>query len=239
MGRYSTQLAAPMADLAGVRSGHRVIDVGCGPGALTAELVERVGADHVAAVDPSVQFVAAVRGRSPGVDVHQASAESLPFDDDTFDAALAQLVVHFMTDPVGGIREMARVTKSGGKVAACVWDHAGRRAPFSTFFRAATEFDPDADVESRFSGGREGHLVELFLAAGLRDVEGSDLRVRSTFSTFDEWWEPFTLGFGPPGAYATKLSADRLAAVRHRCRQLLGEGPITITAHSWAARGTV
>ena len=102
-----------------------MLDVGCGPGALTSELVARVGAVNVVAVDPSVMFVEAARSRHPGVDVRQAAAERLPFTDDEFDAALAQLVVHFMTDPVAGLTEMARVTRPEGVVAACVWDHAG------------------------------------------------------------------------------------------------------------------
>src|SRR5215212_205106 len=103
MGRYSIKLSPGLADLAGVVAGQRVIDVGCGPGALTAELVERLGAANVVAVDPSDSFVAAARARHPDVDVRQESAEALPFADDSFDAALAQLVVNFMSDPVAGL----------------------------------------------------------------------------------------------------------------------------------------
>ena len=112
MGRYSQLLSPQLADLAGVRAGQRVLDVGCGPGALTAELVARVGAGAVAAVDPSEPFVAAAGSRYPGVDVRRASAEHLPFQDATFDASLAQLVVHFMADPVAGLAEMARVIQA-------------------------------------------------------------------------------------------------------------------------------
>jgi ubiquinone/menaquinone biosynthesis C-methylase UbiE len=104
MGRYSVGLAPQLAALADVRSGQRVLDVGCGPGALTTELVRLLGPAGVTAVDPSESFVAAARERHPGVTVEQAAAEQLPFPDDEFDAALAQLVVHFMTDPVGGLR---------------------------------------------------------------------------------------------------------------------------------------
>src|SRR6516162_8357527 len=96
MGQYSEPLASQFADLAGVRPGQRLLDVGCGPGALTAELVRRAGADAVSAVEPSASFAAAARERLPGVDVRRAPAERLPFPDGTFDAALAQLVVHFM-----------------------------------------------------------------------------------------------------------------------------------------------
>ena len=113
----------------------------------------------------------------PGVDVRRATAEDLPFDDASFDAALAQLVVHFMTDPVAGLREMARVTRPGGVVAACVWDHAGDRGPLAPFWRAARALDPDVDDESRRAGTREGHLLELAAAAGLAEIVGAVLVV--------------------------------------------------------------
>src|SRR6516162_5605672 len=114
MGQYSEPLAARFADLAGVRPGQRLLDVGCGPGALTAELVRRVGPGAVSAAEPSAPFAAAARDRLPGVDVRLAAAEQLPFPDDAFDAVLAQLVVHFMADPVQGLREMARVSRPDG-----------------------------------------------------------------------------------------------------------------------------
>src|SRR5207342_2927305 len=144
MGRYSEPLAARFADLAGVRPGQRALDVGCGPGALTAELAGRLGAGEVCAVDPSGSFAEAVGERLPGVTVSVAAAERLPFPDAAFDAVLAQLVVHFMADPVAGLREMGRVTRERGVVAACVWDHGGGEGPLSTFWEAARELDPKA-----------------------------------------------------------------------------------------------
>ena len=122
MGRYSRPLAVPFADFAGLPLDGRVLDVGCGPGALTAELARRAGPERVTAVDPSEEFVAALRGRHPGVQVIRASAEDLPFEGGCFDATLAQLVINVIDDPVAGLREMARVTRDGGVVAACVWD---------------------------------------------------------------------------------------------------------------------
>jgi SAM-dependent methyltransferase len=237
MGRYSVPLAPEFADFAGVETGHRVLDVGCGPGALTSELVERVGTKRVSAVDPSEPFVAAARERHPGVDVRQASAEELPFVDDTFDVALAQLVVHFMTYPVEGLAEMARVTRTDGVVAACVWDFEGGRAPLSVFWAAARELDPDAVDESRFAGSRKGHLTELLGVAGLRDVEETELAVTVRHETFEEWWEPFTLGVGPAGEYAAGLDAERQAELRERCREMIGRPPFVLPAHVWAARG--
>src|SRR5262249_29018915 len=148
MGRYSRLLAPQLADYAGVQAGQRVLDVGSGPGALTAELVSRLGAEAVTAVDPSEPFVAVLRERLPGVRASPASAEDLPFGDGEFDLTLAQLVVHFMKDPVAGLREMARVTKPGGVIATCVWDHAGERTPLAVFWTAARELDPGARDES-------------------------------------------------------------------------------------------
>ena len=235
MGRYSEPLAAQFADLAGARSGQRLLDVGCGPGALTAELVKRVGPDAVSAVEPSASFVAAARERLPGVDIRQAAAERLPFGDAAFDAALAQLVVHFMADPVAGLREMGRVTRPGGMVAACVWDHAGGRGPLSAFWRAVRELDPGADDESNLAGVREGHLAELFAQAGLGAAEVTTLTVQARQDGFESWWETFTLGVGPAGAYLTSLPADRQDELRERCRQQLPEGPFEVSATAWAA----
>ena len=235
MGRYSVQLAPQLAELGGVEAGQRVLDVGCGPGALTGELVRRLGAGAVAAVDPSDPFVAAAKARHPGVEVQRASAERLPFDDGTFDAALAQLVVHFMADPVAGLREMARVTRPGGVVAACVWDHAGDRTPLAVFWRAAHELDPGTQGESALAGAREGHLAELLAEAGLTSVEEATLE----FASFEDWWEPFTLGVGPAGAYVGTLDDAPRGLLRERCDELLGAPPFTVSSVAWAARGLV
>jgi len=237
MGRYSIQLGPQLADLAGVAAGQRVLDVGCGPGALTGELVRRVGPESVSAADPSEPFVEAARGRYPGVDVRRSPAEDLPFDDGTFDASIAQLVVHFMAEPVRGLREMARVTRAGGTVAACVWDHAGSGGPLSVFWDAARSIDPDVPDESRLAGAREGHLVDLFLAAGLAGVEDAVVEACVDHATFDEWWEPFTLGVGPAGALVAGLDPDRRDALRDACRARLPEPPFTVVAKAWAARG--
>ena len=236
MGRYSSRLAAQMADLAGVEAGQRVVDVGCGPGALTEELVRRVGADAVAAADPSEPFVAAVAERFPGVDVRLASAEELPFPDGTFDAALAQLVVHFMADPVRGLAEMARVAREGGVVAACVWDHESGQTPIGTFWEVVREVGLRAEDESDLAGVREGHLVQLLDEAGLRDVEGSVLQVRAEQESFEDWWQPFTLGVGPAGSYYAQLGEEQQREVRERCRERLC-GPFTLDTRAWAARG--
>jgi SAM-dependent methyltransferase len=237
MGRYSVPLASPFADFALIEPGQRVLDVGCGPGALTVELVERLGVDAVSAVDPSEQFVAAVQTRAPGVSVQRSGAERLPFDDGTFDASVAQLVVHFMDDPVAGLREMSRVTGSGGVVAACVWDHAGGRGPLSTYWDAARAVDGDVRDESALAGARGGHLGELFRAAGLVDVEEGIVSAEVEHASFESWWEPYTLGVGPAGRYLRGLSGAQQEELRQRCRESLPAAPFIQPAVAWAARG--
>ena len=237
MGRYSRLLAPQMRDLAGLREGDRALDVGCGPGALTSCLIDLLGVDNVAAADPSEPFVAAARTRYPGLDVRVASAEALPFPDDGFDAALAQLVVHFMTDPVAGVREMLRVTRPGGSIAACVWDHAGDTGPLAIFWRAAKSLDPEVEDEGELPGTREGQLVRILEAAGARDVSESTLVADLVHPTFDAYWGPFTLGVGPAGAYVKSLDADRAERLRARCLEMTGPGPFRIEARAWAARG--
>lgn len=239
MGRYSAPLAPLLADFAGVADGLRVLDVGCGPGALTAELVARAGAGGVSAIDPSEPFVAATQARYPGVDVRLGTAERLPFADGEFDAALAQLVVHFMASPRDGVLEMARVTRPGGVVAACVWDFTEGGGPLGRFWAAARELDPGVDDESQRAGGTRGQLAELLAGAGLRTVVEEPLTVAVSHSGFDEWWEPFTLGVGPAGTYLQTLDASHRERLRERCADGLPSGPLTVSARAWAARGVV
>jgi ubiquinone/menaquinone biosynthesis C-methylase UbiE len=237
MGRYSIPLAPGFCDFSQIAAGQRVLDVGCGPGALTTELVERLGPSGVSAVEPSEPFVEAARERYPGIDVRQATAEQLPFPNDSFDASLAQLVVHFMASPVGGLREMARVTRPGGVVAACVWDHAGGEGALSRFWDAARELDPEVDDESELAGSRKGHLGELFREAGLDEVEETALTVSVEHATFDEWWEPFTFGVGTVGVYLSQLDQPHQTHLREHCRAAFPDEGLTLIARAWAARG--
>jgi SAM-dependent methyltransferase len=238
MGRWSEPLAGELVRSLDLRPGQRVLDVGCGPGALTARLVEALGVEAVSAVEPSSPFVAAVRARFPGVDVRQGSAESLPHDDDSFDVAAAQLVVNFMADPVAGLREMARVTRPGGVVAASVWDHAGRRGPLSPFWDGVQDLEPDSRGEAALTGATGGDLARTFTEAGLGSVEETEQSVTVGFPSFEDWWQPFTLGVGPAGAYVAQLDPDRRDAVRDRCRARLGDGPFELTSVAWTATAT-
>jgi SAM-dependent methyltransferase len=237
MGRYSRPLARDFAAYAGLRPGQRALDVGCGPGALTGVLVETLGSSAVAAVDPSPAFVEAARDRFPSVDVRLATAERLPFSHGTFDVSLAQLVVHFMSDPIAGLSEMRRVTRPGGSLAACVWDYTRDSTPLTVFWKAARELDSSIETESRLPGSTPGDLRRLFEAAGIVDVEETTLSIEVEHPDFDDWWEPFTLGVGPAGKYVASLGSDAEAELRELCRLALPSGAFTLEARALTARG--
>ena len=233
MGRWSEPLAERLVVRVGARRGQHALDVGCGPGALTAALVPRLGAGAVSAVEPSESFVAAAADRFPDVTVLRAGAEQLPFADHSFDVALAALVVHFMADPVRGLGEMRRVVVEGGAVAATVWDEAGDRGPLSPFWRAAETLFDDIPGEKVRAGARAGHLAELFASAGLTDVEDGELGVARPFATFEEWWTPMELGVGPAGDFLRSIDPPHAEALREACRARLPDGPFELTATAW------
>lgn len=239
MGRFSQPLAERFVESARLPGDGRALDVGCGTGALLAVLARRYGQTEVAGVDPSASFVEATSHRHPWSDIRHGRAEALPFDDDRFAATVAALVVHFMTDAAAGVREMVRVTRPGGVVAACVWDFAGGRAPQSGFFRALASVAPDAADETDRLGGRAGDLRRLLLDAGCRDVEETELTVTSEYSGFDEWWDSYGNGVAPAGQQLAALSASDRERVRERCAAALPSGPFTVSATAWAARGVV
>lgn len=243
VGRYSYGLCDALARAAGVGARSSVLDVGAGTGAGTRRLVEIVGPERVAAVDPSEPFVEALRERFSGVDVRLASAESLPFEDDTFDVALAQLVVNFMSDPEAGIAEMRRVIRPGGVVGACVWDYSGEMTLLRTYWDAVAALDPDGvqavDERMRMRFGRDGQLGELWRQTGLEEVETGEIVVSAEYEGFDDLWEPFTAGVGPAGGYATSLDPKRREALQAEYRRRLSvpDGGFRLSARAWYAVG--
>ena len=239
MGRYTRTLAPALVEAAGVRRGMRVLDVGCGPGGLTDVLAGEVGGERVAAVDPAPQFVAACRERHPGADVREGTAEALPWADGTFDATLSCLVIAFMRDADQGVREMARVTRPGGTVAACMWDiPGGGMTMLSTFWKAARDVDPEVAGEQHRPGVTPGDIADRFRRAGLQDVRDGQLEASADYTSFDDFWEPFTFAVGPAGQHLASLSAEQQERVREACRTALPEGPFTLSARAWYARGT-
>jgi SAM-dependent methyltransferase len=244
IGRYSAELGRALIAAAGVRPGERALDVGCGPGALTTELVAVLGAGRVAAVDPSESFAAACRQRLPGARVEIGSAEALPFADGEFDRALAQLVVNFMADPPAGVAEMRRVTRRGGTVAAAVWDYAGEMTLLRTFWDAAIAVDPgaaDRDEARSMRFATPEELGELWSSAGLAEVTVGPAVVGAAYESLDDLWEPLESGIGPAGAYAASLPAEQRAALKGELGRRLGAGPdpFRLTARAWVVTGRV
>ena len=244
IGRYSRALARALIDAAGVRPGASALDVGCGPGALTTELAAVVGVENVAAVDPSEPFAAACARRLPGVRVEVATAEALPFEDGEFDHALSQLVVNFMTDPEAGVREMRRVTRPGGTVAAAVWDYAGEMTLLCRFWDAAVALDPaaaahDEGLQMRFCTPAE--LGALWSGAAIAQVEVQPAVVVADYDDFEDLWSPLEAGVGPSGAYVASLPAVHAAALKDELRRRLdpGDGPFRLTARAWLATGRI
>lgn len=245
VGRYSVPLAVAHAQRAGVRPGQRVLDVGCGPGALTAHLVSIVGADAVSAVDPSESFLEACRRRNPGIDARVGGGEQLPFADGVFDVTLAQLVVNFMSDPVAGVSEMRRVTRRGGRVSACVWDYAGGAELLRAFWAVAgTVAPPDSPPpdEARLMKNCDPvSLRALFRRAGLEEVDVEPLVVSADYTDFADLWAPIAGGSGPSGAYAHSLDPTAQETLRLALFERLGspQGPFRLKSLAWCATGTV
>jgi SAM-dependent methyltransferase len=233
MGRYSRPLAVGLLAAVDARPGQLALDVGCGSGAVTELLVARLGGNHVSAADPSASFVASVANRLPAVDVQNAAIENLPWPDGRFDLVVAQLVVHFLADPVVGLREMARVAAPGATVAANVWDYAGTGGPLGPFWEAAKRVVPGTHGEEELPGTGKGNLLGLFDAADMSGAQESVLTVRVGHSSFEEWWAPYTLGVGPAGALVHSLDGATRERLRQECRRSLGDGPGAIEGRAW------
>jgi SAM-dependent methyltransferase len=237
MGRYARALAPAFADFAGIRSGHTVLDVGCGSGILTEELARRLGPANVAAADPSPLVEACAR-RVPQADVRTAPAEALPWPDGSFDAALAQLVLHFLEDPVAGLAEMRRVVRPGGVVAASSWNFPEMRL-LRMFWEAARAVIPEAPAETLELATLD-ELAGLGRAAGLASVETAALDVSADYASFDELWGTFQLRVGPASEFCASLPEEKRDDVREEYRSRLGDPPgaLTLRAQAWALRGS-
>ena len=243
VGRYGRELARSFADFCGVAPETQVLDVGCGPGALTAELAGRIGARSISAIDPSPAYVEACRERVPEADVRQGAAEELPFEDASFDAVLAQLVIQAMKNPERGAAEMRRVLGPGGLMAACVWDFAEGMPLLVAFWGAAAQIDPEGsavannDTENPWCTP-EG-LRRLWAQAGLEEVETAELQAHARYEDIADAWWSFANGVSPSGTYCRSLPEAKREEVRAEFVRRLGAptGPFELTARAWAVRG--
>jgi ubiquinone/menaquinone biosynthesis C-methylase UbiE len=237
MGRYSERLAPKLADFAGVQGGQSIVDVGAGTGALTAELLRR-GAE-VAGVDPSPPFVAALGRKFPGADLRAGTAEDLPWADEAFDAALAQLVLTFMSDAPAGIAEMRRVTRPGGVVAACMWDRRGMDM-LAAVQRTQTALGATGTTEARTQYRTREEIESLFTGPGFSDLRTELLEVEREYAGFDELWGTIADGAGPAGAWVKALDDETRARARDEMHRQVGEpgGAFTLRGRAWATRAT-
>jgi SAM-dependent methyltransferase len=243
VGRYGPELAAGLIELAVVRPGDRVLDVGCGTGQLTVALATAVGGGQVAAVDPAEKVVAVCRSRVPAADVRVASAEALPFAEDEFDAVLAQLVVNLVDDPPGAVREMARVARPGGAVAACFWDDEAMpllRSYWDAVRSVAPEALANVNEQAQVGLANIEVLREWWRGAGLKDVSLGAFEVAADYEGFDDLWRPFEAGVGHSGTIYVSLDPKRQQAVRADAHRRLGEpqGPFRLSAKVRTIRGT-
>ncbi len=241
MGRYSQPLAHKFIETVPLKKGDRVLDLGCGPGALTAPLVEILGAGSVAGVDPSPPFIEAYQQRFPGVTAKVGSGENIPFEDKAFNVVMSQLVIHFMNDVDAAGREMVRVTKPGGWIAACTWN-VGQMEFIQMFTEVAIDVtgeEPPSPPARRFGEGDT--LSDYFAELGLTDIDSAMLHVSSTYDRFDDLWATYMLGIGPFGLWTKAQSEPVKAEMRQALFARLGnpEGSITLNAAARSARGRV
>jgi SAM-dependent methyltransferase len=241
MGRYSRRLAPAFADFAGIRRGQRALDCGAGTGALTTELVARLGPESVVVAEPSPRFVDGLKRRFPELDVQLAPAESLPWPDGELDAALAQLVIAFVTDARAAVRELRRVVREGGVVAVCMWDLAGGMEMLAAIARARRVLEADKPWDDGLANWRPEELVTLLEGARLRDVTVETLTVESEYSGYDEFWSALAGGAGPAGAFLQTLDDGARETMRVTTHSELGspDGSFTLRARCNAAYGVV
>jgi SAM-dependent methyltransferase len=246
VGRWSRQVAPLFLSWLSIPPGRHWLDVGCGTGALCAAIADHCSPASVTGVEPSEGFLKAATENLAGrVAIHQGSATAIPLGDASVDVVVSGLVLNFVPDQAAALREMARVTRKGGAIAAYVWDYAGKMELMRYFWDAAVELAPDAarlDEGLRFPLCRPEALENLLVSAGLEDVEVVPIDVSTPFASFEAYWQPFLGGQGPAPAYAMSLDETARARLRDRIRARLptaSDGSISMTARAWAARATV
>ncbi len=247
IGRWSVRLAPLFMEFAGVREGERVLDVGCGTGALSRAVLDATRSSEVVGVDPSESFTEYARERcaGPRAAFDVGNALDLCYPDSSFDKSLSMLVFHFIPEGGKAAGEMRRVTRQGGTVAACTWDGGGGMELGSSLREEARKLDPASNeiLEENMCHNRQGQLPGAWNAAGLENVEETSLDIQLDLTSFDDYWLPYLGGVGRQGTYVKQLSSEGRDALREALRERFlpgGEdGPFTLGARAWAVRGTV
>ncbi|HKW92064.1 MAG TPA: class I SAM-dependent methyltransferase [Methylomirabilota bacterium] len=247
VGRWSRPVARELLAWLGLPRDLRWLDLGSGTGALSQVLLEAADPREIVGIDQSDGYVAYARAHATDrrVTFQVADAQSLPFPDARFDAAVSGLVLNFVPDKAKAMGELRRVVRPGGTVAVYLWDYADRMQLIRRFWDASIALDPgarDLDEGRRFPICRPEPLAALFREAGLRTVESRAIDVPTVFRSFDDYWSPFLGGQGPAPGYCASLSEERRAALRDHLRADLPtrpDGTIHLIARAWAARGRV
>jgi SAM-dependent methyltransferase len=247
MGRWSRLLAPLFISFAGIKNGDRVLDVGTGTGSVVAAVEAGIPATEIVAIDPSEAFIAHARknSKSARTRFEVGDAQALELEDASFDHALALLVMNFIPDHDKAVAEMRRVTRAQGTVSACVWDYDDGMQMLRFFWDEAVRLNPAIEPgdERHMKFSRRGQLGDLWRKAGLVGVREAPLTIEQAYASFDDYWQPFTKGAGPGGAYVVSLPEDRRNQLEGRLRKrLLGDrqdGPFTLTARAWCVRGEV
>ena len=246
VGRWSRQVAPEFLRWLEVGRGLAWADVGCGTGALSETILADHAPGSIEGVDAAEGFVTRARERlaDPRVRIAQGDARRLPWEARAFDAAVSGLVLNFVADHEAMVREMARVTKPGGRVALYVWDYAGEMQMTRCFWEAAIAVSPqDAKLSQgeRFPVCRPEALGALFEGAGLSAVQTRAVDIPTVFQDFDDYWSPFLGRQGSAPTYLASVDDE----VRERIRATLEArlaprgGPIRLIARAWAVRGDV
>jgi SAM-dependent methyltransferase len=249
MGRWSRQLAPLLIGFAGVTAAGRVLDVGCGTGSLAFALAQnpRIGSIHGIDFSPVYIEHARQQARDSRLVFQVADARALPFEDASFDHSLASLVLPFIPDVDGAMREMRRVTRSGGTIAATAWDTRGGLVIYRMFFDTAAVLDGNANERRAKACTRpatlQGGMAKAWRDAGLLDVEQDSLMIRMEFPSFADFWTSLDGKDGPYAEYLATLSAKKKAKLRDavKAAYLDGDpdGPRSYAATAWAVKGKV
>jgi ubiquinone/menaquinone biosynthesis C-methylase UbiE len=247
MGRWSRRLAIPFLNFAGLPAGGRVLDAGCGTGSLVTALAAKPGLAAIEAMDFEEAFVAALRKRNvdPRVSARQGDVCALPYGESEFDGVYSLLVLHWVSDPHKAVREMRRVVRPGGTVAATVWDNYGGMPSWRLFWDTIAALEPEAadkgPTRSRRPMTGQGELREAFERAGFVEVEDTMLTIRMDYADFEDFWIPMAYGQGQFGAYFDGLPEERRNRLREavRASYLSGtnDGPRGFASVAWAVRG--
>lgn len=245
VGRWSRLVAREFLVWLGVPAGGRWLDAGCGTGALSQTILNEASPIAVTGVDASEGYVAYAREqvRDERATFVVGDAQTLADPSGVYDAVVSGLVLNFVPRPERAAAEMARVARSGGTVAAYLWDYAGEMQLMRHFWDAAVALDPtagDLDEGRRFPLCQPEPLAGLFHDAGLHAVETRAIDVPTLFRDFDNYWSPFLGGQGPAPSYAMSLAGKRRIALRDRIRAALpiaADGSIHLIARAWAVRG--